>query len=30
MLFINCDDYEQKFSNYYFNVGEVDHVVELV
>jgi superfamily I DNA and/or RNA helicase len=29
-LFINCDDYEEKISNSYFNQGEVNIVVGLL
>jgi AAA domain len=30
MLFINCDEEEQKFSNSYYNMGEVNHVADLL
>ena len=30
MLFINCDDKEKKFSNSYFNMGEVKLVADLL
>jgi hypothetical protein len=30
MLFINCDEREKKFSNSYFNMGEVKLVAELL